>query len=280
MIISLRPLFLSLLLHAAALFFLLNLATTTMIEKPVVIDLAVTTLPNELTGRIADKAARMGGSKLPAANKTPSPQKASNHEVPAQVKASAKDTAQMNPDVKTPAKSVPVSQLPVALAQQHPPVRSELQSGKQPANEMASPASNSSGSTGSSKAGNLQTGGGTAFGSSGPSGSGRGGGSGAGNSPEQLRRKYLNENFAYIQKLIQNHLTYPAMARRQGLEGKVRVSFVILENGQVTNLKVLDSSGYEILDDDAVETVKDTAPFPKPPIKAELHIPLTYRLER
>ena len=61
--------------------------------------------------------------------------------------------------------------------------------------------------------------------------------------------------------------------------GKAMVSFIIMENGQVANIKIIRSTGYEILDVNLVETIKEVAPFPKPPIKAELHIPYTYRLE-
>jgi len=34
-----------------------------------------------------------------------------------------------------------------------------------------------------------------------------------------------------------------------------------------------------MLDRSAVETVKDTAPFPQPPVEAQLVIPITYHLE-
>ena len=101
-----------------------------------------------------------------------------------------------------------------------------------------------------------------------------------GNSPELLQKKYLSEYFAYILKIIQDHIVYPKKARREGLTGKALVSFVILENGQVANIKLLRSTGYEILDLNLIETIKGVAPFPKPPIKAVLQMQLTYHLEQ
>lgn len=90
----------------------------------------------------------------------------------------------------------------------------------------------------------------------------------------------MNEHFAYIMEIIHKHLKYPPKAKRQGWTGKVRVSFVILENGGVTDVRGLSGSGYEILDADAVDTINEAAPYPKPPIKATLTMPITYHLEQ
>jgi protein TonB len=64
-----------------------------------------------------------------------------------------------------------------------------------------------------------------------------------------------------------------------GWKGKVLVSFIIKENGSVENSKVLTSSGYEILDKNVLSVIKEVQPFPKPPVKAELIIPIAYKLE-
>jgi protein TonB len=103
-------------------------------------------------------------------------------------------------------------------------------------------------------------------------------GNGTGNSPEQMRNRYLKEHFEYIRGLIQKNLLYPVRARRMGWEGRTVVSFTILENGRVQNIKILNSSGYNLLDDNVLETITKVEPFPKPPVRAELKIPVTYRL--
>jgi protein TonB len=79
--------------------------------------------------------------------------------------------------------------------------------------------------------------------------------------------------------MIQQKITYPHVAKRFGWTGKVTVSFIVLENGRADNIKVLKSSGYNLLDRNVIETIKFVSPFPKPPVKAELRMPITYQLE-
>ena len=53
----------------------------------------------------------------------------------------------------------------------------------------------------------------------------------------------------------------------------------IRENGNATDIKMAQSSGFEVLDDNVIKTVEAVAPFPKPPVRAELRVPRIYRLE-
>jgi protein TonB len=115
-------------------------------------------------------------------------------------------------------------------------------------------------------------------GSGGATIAGVGGGGGGGASAEQLKMRYLSEHFAYIKDIIQQNITYPQRARRMGWQGKVVASFVILENGQAAGIKIAQSSGFPVLDNNVVATIKEVAPFPKPPVQAELHVPIIYRL--
>lgn len=102
---------------------------------------------------------------------------------------------------------------------------------------------------------------------------------GRGNSPEQLRAGYLKEHFAYIKDIIQRNISYPPRARRMGWSGRVVVSFVIDEQGRTSNERILESSGFDLLDCNVIETVREVTPFPRPPVKAELRVPIIYRLE-
>jgi len=95
---------------------------------------------------------------------------------------------------------------------------------------------------------------------------------------ESLRNRYLREHFAYIRDLIMRNLTYPPMAKKIGWQGKVRVSFIIRNDGKVESLKVVESSGHGILDRNVVDTIREVQPFPKPPVRAELVIPVVYVL--
>ncbi len=92
------------------------------------------------------------------------------------------------------------------------------------------------------------------------------------------QERYLSAHFLYIKDDIQRSINYPKMARRMGWEGRVVLSFIICKNGEVTDIKVVKSSGYAILDKNAVSTIKQSAPFPKPPVRAELTVPISYRL--
>jgi protein TonB len=96
---------------------------------------------------------------------------------------------------------------------------------------------------------------------------------------ESARTKYLSEHFAYIRDKILRNVSYPGSAKRMGWQGKVLLSFVITADGSVRALKVIKSSGFIMLDKNAIETVRDTAPFPRPPCEAQLVIPITYNLE-
>ena len=102
---------------------------------------------------------------------------------------------------------------------------------------------------------------------------------GSGSSEGKLKTKYLKEHFTYIRDTIMKNLSYPQMARKMGWEGKVIISFIICENGHAENIKIKESSGFGVLDKNAVETIKRVLPFPKPPVRAELIMPIVYRLE-
>jgi protein TonB len=102
-----------------------------------------------------------------------------------------------------------------------------------------------------------------------------GGGSGA----QQQKDRYLKEHFAYIRDTVLKKLSFPAMARKLGWSGKVTVSFVICADGNVEDLRVVESSGFGLLDRNALETIKKACPFPRPPVRAELIMPVVYRLE-
>jgi protein TonB len=142
------------------------------------------------------------------------------------------------------------------------------------------PVGGGSGGSGSGGGAGSGTGAGSGSGSGGGVGTGSGSSGGSGNSAERQRSRYLAEHFAYIREIILKQVTYPGRARREGWSGKVRLSFVIQEDGSVTDIRVLVSSGYEILDQSAVEAVRRAAPLPRPPVRAELRMPVVYRLER
>ena len=80
--------------------------------------------------------------------------------------------------------------------------------------------------------------------------------------------------FTKIKQLINAQWEYPELALRYGLEGKLLVEFSIGPRGQMERLRLVRSSGSEILDQEALRAIKAAAPFPPIPqwIKAN---PLT-----
>ncbi len=100
---------------------------------------------------------------------------------------------------------------------------------------------------------------------------GRPRGKGSGKSPERA--------YGYIRETIQRGIAYPPVARRMGWEGKVVVAFVILPDGSVRNVRVLQGSGFAVLDRNAVDAVRTASPYPRPPSEAEIITPVVYRLD-
>lgn len=94
----------------------------------------------------------------------------------------------------------------------------------------------------------------------------------------QAQQRYLQENFSHVRDKIMENLHYPPLARRMNWSGKVLLSFRIGLDGNISNLKIKESAGREVLDHSALETVRKSAPFPKPPFPVEIVVPVNFRL--
>lgn len=77
---------------------------------------------------------------------------------------------------------------------------------------------------------------------------------------------------------------YPVTARLQRLEGRVVVRIVIQENGDITSATVAKSSGHDLLDQAALETIRQASPLtlsqPLEKSSITMQIPLGYYLDR
>jgi len=100
----------------------------------------------------------------------------------------------------------------------------------------------------------------------------------AGESVAESQAHYVRAHFSYIRNLVMHRLEYPALARRMGWTGRVVIVFTVCEDGSVEETRVVESSGRELLDRNAVEVVARAAPFPPPPVPAEIIMPITYAL--
>ncbi|MDR0628285.1 MAG: energy transducer TonB [Treponema sp.] len=90
--------------------------------------------------------------------------------------------------------------------------------------------------------------------------------------------EYIKRKYRYLQRRIRDKLVYPAPARKAGIQGVTQVSFTIHEDGRVSAVTILKSSGHPILDEAAMETIYAAAPFPRPPAPARIAIPIAFRL--
>lgn len=77
---------------------------------------------------------------------------------------------------------------------------------------------------------------------------------------EELKKSLLRYQDSIKQK-IQQEKQYPRWALRVGHEGGVRISFSVLSMGQIKELRLLKSSGFDELDKEAIEAVKRASPF-------------------
>lgn len=80
------------------------------------------------------------------------------------------------------------------------------------------------------------------------------------------------------------HRKYPQVARMRGWQGTVKVSLQIDADGNGSNPTISESSGKQMLDDQALETVKKALPLPLPPeiLRGKpfsIVVPVVFRLE-
>jgi protein TonB len=64
---------------------------------------------------------------------------------------------------------------------------------------------------------------------------------------------------------LDRHKEYPERARRKHQQGVVLCEFAIDRQGQVLSYRILQGSGYELLDEEASELMTRANPVPPPP---------------
>ncbi len=72
--------------------------------------------------------------------------------------------------------------------------------------------------------------------------------------------KYVSY-FSSIKQSIQLIWRYPSSAVRRGIEGETTLEFTIAKDGSILSVNILSSSGYPVLDNEAVNTIKLCSPF-------------------
>lgn len=97
--------------------------------------------------------------------------------------------------------------------------------------------------------------------------------------PEALARYGLA-----LSKRLAAAQAYPRLARIRGWEGEVTLLLTIARKGGLVSVRVVNSSGHDVLDRDAIALVEDSGPLPPPPesiegAELEVLVPVRYRLD-
>ena len=72
--------------------------------------------------------------------------------------------------------------------------------------------------------------------------------------------KFISYN-RWLKVKVESVLAYPELAALSGYQGTLYILFDIMKDGSLGRLEVLKSSGYKILDDEALRAIRAAAPF-------------------
>lgn len=97
--------------------------------------------------------------------------------------------------------------------------------------------------------------------------------------PIEAKDEYINLNKEKVREVIAKYQKYPKIARKTGSEGICLISFKLYPDGNIDEIKVIKSSGYQILDKSSVQTIEQSASeLPRPNKVTTLTVPIEYRL--
>ena len=95
-----------------------------------------------------------------------------------------------------------------------------------------------------------------------------------------LSNAQSDEDFSKVIAAVKKYKNYPNNARRMKYQGVVEVRFLLKTDGSMDELKVTKSSGFESLDNGALENVKKaSSEFPKPKEARYLRFPIAFTLK-
>ena len=100
--------------------------------------------------------------------------------------------------------------------------------------------------------------------------------------PNIVDKGALKSYMIQVQRSVEGAKRYPESSRRAGRQGKLKVQFTILKNGEVDNITLLTETPYPNLNREAMAAVKRAAPFSGFPdiiMKQSLKVILPFRFE-
>ncbi len=96
-------------------------------------------------------------------------------------------------------------------------------------------------------------------------------------SPTQ--KQYIKNNISIIGRITQKYLRYPNISARTRQSGINIVEFILMPNGDIKDLKLIDSSQYTALDQNSVNTIRIAyKDYPKPSEPTKIRIYVNYIL--
>jgi protein TonB len=103
---------------------------------------------------------------------------------------------------------------------------------------------------------------------------------------KQLQQRKMDAVELFTNNLafhISKFKKYPRIAMRRNWQGMVLVRMVMLDNGNIQSLSIEKSSGYEVLDNEAMRMIERAKPLPKPPDilagdEVNIYVPVSFAL--
>ncbi|EAJ7018114.1 energy transducer TonB [Campylobacter upsaliensis] len=94
--------------------------------------------------------------------------------------------------------------------------------------------------------------------------------------PKQSEESTLNK----IQEAIQKAQIYPLIAQKKRMSGVVKVEFMWMSDKTLADLKIIQSSGYTLLDKSALESIrKASLNFPSYERNLKITLPISYEIK-
>ena len=103
------------------------------------------------------------------------------------------------------------------------------------------------------------------------------------NSNNERNKNLESEYLAKVKNKIEKNKVYPKVAKRLNQTGKVIVSFDILKDGKITNIKIINKSKFEKLDEASIELLTNIGFFEAIPNELNktvwnIQIPINYQI--
>ena len=103
---------------------------------------------------------------------------------------------------------------------------------------------------------------------------------------KQLQQRKMDAVELFTNNLafhISKFKKYPRIAMRRNWQGMVLVRMVMLDNGNIQSLSIEKSSGYDVLDNEAMKMIERAKPLPKPPDilagdEVNIYVPVSFAL--